>query len=102
MKAVRCILQHGARRVSAVSALHLCALPFAPRLVSPSASGVSAPRPASSGVLGQHQVYPWRIWRVRAASGVFPKRTLSDARNAFVAGGGRPRSATTRIAGRLQ
>ena len=33
MKAVGCILQHGVRRVSAVSALHPYALPFAPRLV---------------------------------------------------------------------
>ena len=80
-----------------VSALHPCALRV---WCLRSASGVSAPRPASSGVLAQHRVYPWRVWRVRVASGVFP--ALSDARNVFVAGGGRPRSATTRIAGRLQ
>ena len=88
---------HFAARVSAVSALH-CRLLRVWCLRS--ASGVSAPRPASSGVLAQHRVYPWRVWRVRVASGVFP--ALSDARNVFVAGGGRPRSATTRIAGRLQ
>ena len=70
MKAVGCILQHGVRRVSAVSALHPYALPFAPRLVFP--LRVWCFRSASCSAL-----LSARVWCIRGAVGVSPARVVS-------------------------
>ena len=71
MKAVGCILQHRVRRVSAVSTLHPCALPFAPRLVSPlrvwclrSTSCVIWRARSASGASVARLACPRCIWRV--------------------------------------